>query len=103
MVSARCKPGDMAVVIDAHNSSNLGMFVRVVGPQDMTSDLVIHNSAPVWVIESSHFMAWAIGDRIIYRKKGPVLDSQLKPIRGLPLAQDLTIRVLEWARQNASD
>ncbi len=59
-MSTDCKPGDPAIVIDAYNTSNLGMIVRVVGHQDLSSDLVIHDESGVWVIESPHLMAWAI-------------------------------------------
>jgi hypothetical protein len=100
MTALRCKPGDLAIVIDAYNTSNLGMIVRVVGPQDLSSDLVIQDESGVWVIESPHLMAWAIGERIIYRKRGPVLDSQLKPIRGLPLEKDSTQSVNDLVREN---
>ena len=45
MTEMRCKPGVLAIVRDAYNTSNLGMIVRVVGPQDMSSDLVIHDTS----------------------------------------------------------
>ena len=83
----QCKPGDLAVVIDAYNPSNLGMIVRVLGPQDMSSDLVIHDASGAWMIESHYPMTWVCGEKVFYRTKGPALDCQLKPIRGLPIAR----------------
>jgi hypothetical protein len=96
MTTTRCQPGDLAVVIDAYNTCNLGMIVRVVGPQDMNSDLVIHDSSTVWLIESPYLMAWARDKQITYRKKGPVLDSQLRPIRGLPKNQRICADLKEF-------
>jgi hypothetical protein len=99
MTEMRCKPGDLAIVIDAYNTSNLGMIVRVVGPQDMNSDLVIHDTSGVWIIESHHLMAWACGEKITYSTKGPALDCQLKPIRGLPLGRDIADGVKELYKE----
>ena len=95
----QCKPGDLAVVIDAYNLSNLGMIVRVVGPQDMTSDLVIQDESGVWVIESHHPMTWVCGERVFYRTKGPALDCQLKPIRGVPLGRDIAEGVKDMYKE----
>lgn len=88
MTALRCKPGDLAVVVDAFNTANLGMFVRVIGPQDLSSDLVIRESPGVWLIEAPYPMTWVWGKKIFHRTRGPALDSQLRPIRGLPTGQD---------------
>ncbi len=86
-MSARCKPGDIAVVISATLPENLGCFVRVVGAYDEGLLNFQADEGPIWEVESNIPMTWrqkrgglAV---IIEGKRGPVPDNRLQPITGL--------------------
>jgi hypothetical protein len=88
MNKARCRPGDLAVVIDAHNQTNLGRIVQVIGPDDGKGDLKFPKDMLVWIVESHKNMCWQVGKRKVRRKRGPAPDAQLQPIRGYRSALD---------------
>ncbi|MDQ9168996.1 hypothetical protein Q8A64_01095 [Oxalobacteraceae bacterium R-40] len=85
----RCRAGDLAIVIVAHNRSNVGRIVKVLAQHDGKGDLFFHDHALVWVVEAPQPMTWSIGKRRIRRKRGPIPDSYLKPIRGNPIRRDV--------------
>jgi hypothetical protein len=85
----RCKPGDLAIVISAHNRANVGRIVQVLRLHDGRGDLVYRDTADtIWLVRD------AGGRRMVWRSKahgqvwrrrlGPVPDGQLQPIRGEP-------------------
>ena len=85
----RCRPGDLAVVIDAANKSNIGRIVTVVRRYD--GPFVLHTGGPAWLVRSATRMTWT-GESKRYRwKAGPALDAQLQPIRGNPGKQARSI------------
>lgn len=80
----RCKPGDLAIIIRAVNSINLGRIVRVIAPHDGTGDIT-YNAAiagPAWLIEAAQPLLWGWPGKFFHRTSGPAADSQLQPIRG---------------------
>lgn len=79
----RCRAGDLAVVVDATHRCNLGRIVRVLKKHDGTGDLVFRDAGFIWFVESAQRMTWSIGKKRIRRKRGPVPDLYLKPLRGL--------------------
>jgi hypothetical protein len=81
-MNPRCRAGDLAVVVDAYYRSNLGRIVKVLAPHDGQGDLVFRGVGAVWLVKSPQTMTWTIGSRRIRRKRGPVPDAYLKPIRG---------------------
>lgn len=81
----RCKPGDMAVVLDAFNKCNVGKIVAVVEPHSKTGDLVLPLKEHVWLIRCCVPLTWTNDKKRWRRKSGPAPDSALQPIRGLPL------------------
>lgn len=84
-MSTRCKPGDLAIVVRAHNPSNIGTIVKVIGLYDGTGDLPCPEATcAVWLIESTKPTTWIFNGKRYRRKRGPVPDSQLQPIRGNP-------------------
>ncbi len=89
-MNARCKPGDLAIVIDARYPCNLGKIVEVIRPDDGSGDIVYRTDAgPVWWCKASRPLKWTIDGKVFLRKHGPVPDTQLQPIRGLPdIAED---------------
>jgi hypothetical protein len=83
-MSIRCKPGDLAVVINAKNRCNLGHIVRIIAPHDDSGDIVLWDDSNVWLVEAASPLTWSEGKKRFRRKLGPAPDNQLQPIRGLP-------------------
>ena len=80
---AKCRPGDLAVIVQARFTCNLGKIVRVVAPHDRTGDIVFAESwGVVWWINSHSTLKWICDEKIYRRKAGPCPDSKLQPIRG---------------------
>ena len=79
----RCRPGDMAIVIDAVNVSNIGRIVTVVRVYDGTQPLA--GDGHQWLVTSPVPMLWCNPAEPASprweRKSGPVFDWQLQPIR----------------------
>ena len=81
----RCKPGDLAIVVRACHPSNLGVIVKIIGLHDGKGDLSYPADAgTVWLIESSKPTTRIQFGKRYRRKRGPVPDNQLQPIRGNP-------------------
>jgi hypothetical protein len=89
MSNLRCKPGDLAIVIKAECQTNLGRIVRVIKRSQGDGDLIYSSFEPTWWVESSHPMTWTKSKKRYRRKKGPVPDAQLQPIKALPLGRDV--------------
>ena len=85
----RCKAGDLAVVINADYSANLGRIVRIMKQDDGRGDLRFAADIPTWVVESAHPLSWYVGKKRFKRKSGPVPDAYLHPIRGYPEPRDI--------------
>ena len=79
-----CKPGDLAIVVDAHNPCNIGSILRVLKTHRNQKSLLIEPGDHIWLVQATHPQAYEKGQKIIYRMKGQVPDSVLRPIRGLP-------------------
>jgi hypothetical protein len=81
----RCRPGDLAVVIAARNQCNLGLIVRVIRLDD-GAWLRMEGQGTVWLVQSTAPLTWCqqLGQRWKFwrRKRGPVPDRQLQPLRG---------------------
>ncbi|HEY0844272.1 MAG TPA: hypothetical protein VGE12_02835 [Noviherbaspirillum sp.] len=92
-MDTRCRAGDLAVVVQAFHRGNVGRIVEVVGPHDGTGDLVFRDAGVVWLVKCAHPMVWTVGNKRFRRKFGPVPDVMLKPIRGLPSADESAARV----------
>jgi len=81
----RCRPGDLALVVNARNAENIGLMVRVVCRWPV--------GKPGWNYQCD-ICDWeveALGQPILTRnllgepaltKTAPVVDSYLQPIRG---------------------
>ncbi len=82
-----CKPGDLAVVVKAHNACNIGTIVHVIGLYTGQSDLCAPEGDVIWQAKASHPMTYDYSGALRRRRMGPVPDSQLRPIRGLPQAK----------------
>ena len=89
MNNLRCKPGDLAVVIDAKYKRNLGIIVKVIEIDDRTGPVRYALETPVWLAESQKAMTWVANGRRYSSNRGPIPDAQLQPIRGTPKEQNL--------------
>jgi hypothetical protein len=103
-----CQPGDLAIVVEAYNPSNIGSIVRVLRSHPNQSVIAIEPGDHIWSMQATHPQAYEIKGKLVYRSSGPVPDSYLRPIRGYPLGRDIAEGVLEAvksyeaAQRNAS-
>jgi hypothetical protein len=81
---SKCKPGDLAVVIQAQHKTNLGLIVKVLERHDRTGPLVYGVGPTVWMTESTAPMTWTLNGEVYTLSRGPIPDCQLQPIRALP-------------------
>jgi hypothetical protein len=79
---SRCKPGDLAVVIDAAHKANIGRIVKVLAMHDGSGPLGAVGPKPVWLVSAPTPLTWRDGSVRFRLKAGPVPDLQLQPIRG---------------------
>lgn len=81
----RCKPGDLAVVVSAQHQCNLGRIVKIIEQHNRTGPLVYDQSLSVWLVECPAPLKWTYNRQVYKRKRGPVPDASLQPIREQPL------------------
>jgi hypothetical protein len=77
----KCRVGDLAVVVRAELECNIGNIVRIIAPVDGTS-VAFKGQGQVWMVECQRDMTWLMKDKAVRRKRGPVPDNRLQPIRG---------------------
>ena len=82
-MSTRCKPGDLAIVVDAQNPANIGLIVRVQGHHDPEAANFRHDLGPVWMCDCAHPLTWIRDGRAHTACSGPIPDRLLQPIRGV--------------------
>ena len=74
----KCKPGDLAIIVNDVHASNIGSIVRVIKEcEDQKGNDVI------WNIFSKHPIACLANGALTYRKRGVANDCDLSPIKGL--------------------
>ncbi|MBM3345672.1 MAG: hypothetical protein FJY55_04130 [Betaproteobacteria bacterium] len=79
----KCKPGDLAIVINAQISDNLGNIVRILRLDDGSGKFVFKGQGRVWIVASPRPMTWALRGKQYRDTTGPVPENRLQPIRGL--------------------
>ena len=82
-----CKPGDLAVVVKAHNACNIGTIVHVIGVYTGKTSICAPEGDVIWQAKASHPMTYDNNGVLKKRRLGPVPDNQLRPIRGAPEAK----------------
>ena len=97
MTELRFRPGDLAIVIHANNSVNLGRIVRVVRMGQGRGILSYPDDKPSWLTESAHLMTWFVNKKKVERKRGPIPDAQLQPIRGFPPGREIAESLTDLA------
>ena len=101
----KCKPGDLAVVVNSECPCNLGRIVKIIETHDRRGDLVFSSYyGHVWLAEGAPHMTWYLGKKRYRRVSGPVPDSCLQPIRGdSPLLNDAQRTILMEKARLASE
>ena len=87
-----CMPGDLAVVVFAHNPSNIGRLVKVLRLHANQQELQTQAGDCLWTVRATHHLTYR-SDGVRKRRTGPVPDSALKPIRGQPIGHDIALFV----------
>ena len=88
----KCKPGDIAVVIWAHNPQNIGAILHIKCKHPDQNSISKLKGDTVWSVESPYPMTYESGGRVYQVQNGPAPDSQLQPIRGQEQASKKTKR-----------
>ena len=91
MKQLKCKPGDLAVIVDAYNPENIGTFVKVLKAHKNQFDLVKPEGDVLWLVEASRPMSYDVSGRINKRNKGVAPDSSIRPIRGITEFADIAV------------
>ena len=95
MRKLNCRPGDLAITVEAFNPINIGSIVRVLHKHHNQSALSVEPDDFLWYVEAAHFLTYSKGEKVFRRKRGAAPDSYLRPIRGYPLGQDIAVQVIE--------
>ena len=95
MRKLNCRPGDLAITVDAYNPVNIGSIVRVLHKHHNQSALSVEPDDFLWYVEAAHYLTYSKGEKVFRRKRGAAPDSYLRPIRGNPLGQDIAVQVIE--------
>ena len=77
-----CKPGDLAIVVEAYNPCNIGTIVHVIGLYSGKSRICAPEGDVIWLAQASQPMTYSDPSKLSRRRRGPIPDSQLRPIRG---------------------
>jgi hypothetical protein len=95
MRKLNCRPGDLAITVEAFNPINIGSIVRVLHKHHNQSALIVEPDDFLWYVEAAHYLTYSRGLKFTRRKRGAAPDSYLRHIRGNPLSKDLAIQVIE--------
>jgi hypothetical protein len=88
----RCRPDDLAVIVFAENTQNIGLIVRVLKRHCGRGRFAVQDKGPLWSVACAQHMTYKLGDEYIARKRGPVPDAYMQPIRGDKLPVESTER-----------
>jgi hypothetical protein len=87
MQNLNCKPGDLAIVVNAILPQNLGQIVEVLGPQ-ADRPFKLQGPGHIWRVRvitgrESLFYLFSESARVVRHVEGPVPDCRLRPVSGL--------------------
>ncbi|MEI6469868.1 MAG: hypothetical protein WCO72_10365 [Betaproteobacteria bacterium] len=102
MKKLNCKPGDLAIVVDAHNVNNIGTIVKVIRKHSNQSAISKQPDDFIWMVEAPRPMTYDHSGKLKFRKKGPAPDSILRPIRGHPLGLDIATGVRDFVKNSVT-
>lgn len=90
----KCSPGDLAVIVYAYNTVNMGTIVKVLSVHPNQLEIQSRPDDVLWTCKAAHPMTYAICNKKKKIKTGPVPDSYMKPIRGEPMGMDIALGVV---------
>jgi len=90
MRKLNCRPGDMAIIVEAFNPVNIGAIVKVIGKHRNQKVLCAASDEFIWLIEAPQPLTYEVKGKLVRKRTGGAPDSGLHPIRGLPLGKDIT-------------
>lgn len=108
MRKLNCKPGDLAIIIDAYNAVNIGTIVKIIATHKNQNALDKDADDHLWTVTAPHPITYAIDGKLVRKRKGPAPDSSLWPIRGISGLADIAVEDLkqeiykEFRRRQAS-
>ena len=89
MRKLNCKPGDLAIIIDAYNAVNIGAIVRIIATHKKQNALDKEADDHLWTVIAPHPLTYAINGNLVTKRRGPAPDSTMRPIRGVtPIADN---------------
>ena len=91
MKKLNCKPGDLAIIIDAYNATNIGSIVKIIAAHKNQNALDKDADDHLWTVTAPHPMTYAIDCKLSRKLKGPAPDSSLWPIRGIAELADIAV------------
>ena len=103
MRKLNCRPGDMAIIVEAFNPINSGAIVKVIGKHRNQRVLCASPDEFIWLIEAPHPLTYDVKGKQVRKRKGGAPDSGLQPIRGLPLGRDIAEGVRDLYEVQNSD
>ena len=89
MRKLNCKPGDLAIIIDAYNAVNIGAIVRIIATHKKQNALAKEADDHLWTVIAPHPLTYAINGKLVTKRRGPAPDSTLRPIRGVAARVDI--------------
>lgn len=99
----KCMPGDLAVIVWAHNDVNIGKIVKVLALHPNQREIIAPATDVLWTCQAAHLLTYDVGGKKRRRRKGPVPDSSLWPIRGTAVGHDIAMFVeLHILREKAA-
>ena len=96
----KCTPGDLAIVVYAYNTVNIGTVVRVLAVHPNQFEIESRPEDVLWTCKAAYPMTYSVGGKTRKIKTGPIPDCYMKPIRGEPLGMDIALGlVIEQLRR----
>ena len=95
MRKLNCKSGDLAIIIDAYNATNIGAIVKIIAAHKNQNALDKDADDHLWTVTAPHPLIYAIDGKLIGKRRGPAPDSTLRPIRGVAARADSNVENLK--------
>ena len=95
MKKLNCKPGDLAIIIDAYNAVNIGTIVKVIAVHKNQNALDKEADDHLWTVIAPHPLTYAINGKLVTKRRGPAPDSTMRPIRGITPRADINVENLK--------
>ena len=95
MKKLNCKPCDLAIIIDAYNSVNIGAIVRITATHKKQNALDKEADDHLWTVIAPHPLTYAINGKLVTKRRGPAPDSTMRPLRGITPKADINVENLK--------